>query len=167
MDTHIQIRKATPGDIGYIKQIADATWAQTYASILSAEQISYMFNLAYTPTALHTQMTTDKHVFLLLFYDHVATAFASYSVLPEANDTIKIHKLYILPQLQGKGLGKLLLDEVSQQATKQKINRLCLNVNRYNNALHFYKRYGFTVSREADIPVGPYWMNDYIMEKCL
>jgi ribosomal protein S18 acetylase RimI-like enzyme len=40
---------------------------------------------------------------------------------------------------------------------------LDLNVNRNNQAKHFYEKIGFNVIREEDIPIGPYWMNDYVM----
>jgi len=26
---------------------------------------------------------------------------------------------------------------------------------------------GFTIAYEEDIPIGPYWMNDYVMRKIL
>jgi hypothetical protein len=40
-------------------------------------------------------------------------------------------------------------------------------VNRYNNAKSFYEKMGFAIVREEDIPIGPYWMNDYVMRKAL
>ena len=42
-----------------------------------------------------------------------------------------------------------------------------LNVNRYNKALVFYEKMGFRTIREEDVPIGPYWMNDYVMCKQL
>jgi ribosomal protein S18 acetylase RimI-like enzyme len=38
-----------------------------------------------------------------------------------------------------------------------------LNVNRNNEAKEFYKKLGFKIIREEDIPIGQYWMNDYVM----
>ena len=71
----------------------------------------------------------------------------------------------MLPGTQGKGIGRLLLDEVEANCRERGGRTLWLNVNRYNKAQTFYERQGFRVLREEDIPVGPYWMNDYLMEK--
>ena len=40
---------------------------------------------------------------------------------------------------------------------------LDLNVNRHNQAQEFYKKLGFKIIREEDVPVGQYFMNDYVM----
>jgi hypothetical protein len=42
---------------------------------------------------------------------------------------------------------------------------LDLNVNRYNKAKSFYEKMGFAVAYEEDIPIGKYWMNDFVMRK--
>ena len=44
---------------------------------------------------------------------------------------------------------------------------LDLNVNRHNKAKNFYEKMGFQVAYEEDIPIGKYWMNDYVMRKIL
>ena len=47
-------------------------------------------------------------------------------------------------------------------------NIIELNVNRQNNAVDFYKRLGFTILKEVDIPIGKgYFMNDYVMSLTL
>ncbi|MBS1504124.1 MAG: GNAT family N-acetyltransferase, partial [Bacteroidetes bacterium] len=68
-------------------------------------------------------------------------------------------------QTQGKGYGKILINEVAQRTRDAGKHRLDLNVNRYNKARTFYEKMGFTVAYEEDIPIGPYWMNDYVMRK--
>ena len=43
-----------------------------------------------------------------------------------------------------------------------------LNVNRHNDAFHFYTKLGFSISKEEDNDIGEgYFMNDYVMEKVL
>ncbi len=75
----------------------------------------------------------------------------------------KLHKIYVLPNNQGKGYGKLLIDSVKQQLVSQNTIALDLNVNRYNPAQDFYKKLGFKIIREEDVPIGQYFMNDYVM----
>jgi GNAT superfamily N-acetyltransferase len=73
--------------------------------------------------------------------------------------------LYCLPVTQGKGYGKILIEEVSRRTKADGKHTLDLNVNRYNKAKTFYEKMGFTVVYEEDIAIGPYWMNDYVMRR--
>jgi hypothetical protein len=52
---------------------------------------------------------------------------------------------------------------VKQQVDGQNAMALDLNVNRFNPAQHFYKKLGFKIIGEEDVPIGQYFMNDYVM----
>jgi diamine N-acetyltransferase len=112
-------------------------------------------------------MEDKSQVFLLLYEQNVPKGFAAYGAWGEKPGTWKIHKLYVLPESQGKGFGKELLNKIKQRAKPNGVTTLVLNVNRQNPAFSFYKGYGFSVLREDDIPIGPYWMNDYVMTLAL
>ncbi|HYH55710.1 MAG TPA: GNAT family N-acetyltransferase, partial [Anseongella sp.] len=65
----------------------------------------------------------------------------------------------------GKGTGRLLMNAVETKVRELGGRILELNVNRFNKARSFYEKLGFAVRRAADIPIGPFFMNDYIMQK--
>ncbi len=67
------------------------------------------------------------------------------------------------PENQGNGYGRLLIEEVKRRLIIENIRILDLNVNRFNKAKEFYEKMGFSVLREEDVPIGPYWMNDFVM----
>lgn len=158
----IHIRSAAAEDIPQIRNIAAATWPEAYGSILTEEQIRYMLQLFYSPEALLQQMQEQGHRFLMLEENGQQLAFASYGQLSQ--EDWKLHKIYILPGQQGKGLGRLLLDRILEALQQEGAEGLRLNVNRHNKALKFYERLGFTVIGEEDIDIGEgYFMNDYIM----
>jgi GNAT superfamily N-acetyltransferase len=80
----------------------------------------------------------------------------------------KIHKIYLLPETQGKGIGKKVIDEIGKLALDNNSTALILNVNRFNTALGFYKKIGFEIVDEVNIDIGKgYLMEDYVMEKKL
>ncbi len=168
MSSIVSVRIAGPEDIPTIGFLAQQIWPSTYKDILSAGQIDYMLNLFYHPDSLNAQMFEKNHVFVMEEdEDEQPLGFASYSLIKEP-DIFKLHKLYVLPGLQGKGLGKLMLDFIAEQITSQGASALQVNVNRHNKATHFYEKLGFAVIGEEDIDIGNnYWMNDYIMEKKL
>ena len=163
-----QIRPATPTDYPAIQRIAHQTWPATFGHILSVEQLNYMLNWMYTPEAIVEQVEQKKHVFLIATDDAGDTVgYVSYEVDYKPTIT-KIHKLYLLPQTQGQGIGRLLIDEVAQRALAAGNIALGLNVNRQNRAVQFYERMGFSVVAHEDIDIGNgYLMQDFIMQKQL
>jgi ribosomal protein S18 acetylase RimI-like enzyme len=83
---------------------------------------------------------------------------------PDDHST-KIHKLYVLPEIHGKGIGKSMVHLAIQVAQSSNNDRLILNVNRFNKAVSFYKHIGFTILFEENIDIGNgFLMEDYVME---
>ena len=157
------IKPATEQDIPTIIALAEATWEPTYRFIISKEQIDYMYRVIYTPAALRRQMRDQHHAFLLAYVDGHPTGFASYSEKPD--QVFHLNKIYVLPSHQSQGLGQQLVQAVVEAVRAAGGLHLELNVNRHNPALGFYERQGFLQHREEDIPIGPYWMNDYVLRK--
>ena len=166
-----RIVSATLRDIPTIIQLAEGTWEPTYRFILSREQMEYMYRVIYTPAALKRQMAEQQHTFLLAYVDGQPAGYASFGPLPAADGApatdYKLHKIYVLPTQQGQGLGLHLIEAVEEAARRAGAHTLDLNVNRYNPAISFYERRGFVRQREENVPIGPYFMNDYVMRKTL
>ena len=167
MNSTLSLRFADIHDINTIGFLAQQIWPSTYKNILPAEQIEYMMDLFYSPASLKKQMKEDKHAFILIEDEEGSLGFASYSKI-SATGIYKLHKIYVLPALQGKGIGKAMIDFIATNIKPLGATALQLNVNRHNKARSFYERLGFTVIQEEDIDIGNnYFMNDYVMEKKL
>jgi len=165
MDSAIAIRFAGPEDIPVIGFLAQQIWPVTYTDILPAEQLEYMLHLFYSPGSLLKQMKEQAHDFLIVEEEEEPIGFASYSATDQPG-IFKLHKIYVLPGRQGKGLGKLIVDFIVEQIKTREATALQLNVNRFNKARSFYEKLGFRVIREEDIDIGQhYFMNDYVMER--
>lgn len=161
------IRQATLSDLETIIEIAEKTWWATYLPILEKEQIEFMLSKIYSVENISGQLEHGMQTYLLLIEDDKPVAFAGYSPREEDPEIYKLHKLYCLPETQGKGYGKILINEVANKTIEAGKHTLDLNVNRHNKAKDFYEKMGFSVAYEEDIPIGPYWMNDYVMRKKL
>jgi ribosomal protein S18 acetylase RimI-like enzyme len=86
----------------------------------------------------------------------------------ENGNITKIHKIYILPQTQGKGIGKTAMEAIEKLALENNSSSILLNVNRFNKALNFYQKMGFNVIDEVNIEIGNgYLMEDFVMEKVI
>jgi diamine N-acetyltransferase len=159
------IRQATVNDVETIRDIADKTWQAAYSKILKEEQLTFMLAEIYSTEKLTAQIRNKVQTYLLLEEDGNPVAFAAFSPRDETQEIYKLHKLYCLPETQGKGYGKIVINEIADRTLAAGKHTLDLNVNRYNKAKDFYERMGFVVVYEEDIPIGPYWMNDYVMRK--
>lgn len=160
----LEIKTAGPEDILVIRQLCFSIWPQTYASIISQKQIDYMLEMMYSEAALLKQMTEEANQFILVYDNNIPVGFASYSEFESTN--WKLHKIYILPNQQGKGIGKFVIDYIISTIGMLGAACLQLQVNRHNNAKQFYERIGFSILKTADFDIGNgYYMNDYVMEK--
>eukprot|EP01113_Clastostelium_recurvatum_P008123 TRINITY_DN13809_c0_g1_i1.p1 TRINITY_DN13809_c0_g1~~TRINITY_DN13809_c0_g1_i1.p1 ORF type:complete len:164 (-),score=39.58 TRINITY_DN13809_c0_g1_i1:5-496(-) len=149
-------------DFASVSKLAYEIWPGTYEAVIPKEQIYYMLDRMYTIESL-TKQHADEHTFLMLHCSGQSMGFVSFS--PGKEDGLyRIHKLYVHQSVQGKGYGKLLVDAVAQRAKQLGATCLELNVNRNNPALNFYKKLGFKITLEEDIPYGPFILNDYRLQ---
>jgi diamine N-acetyltransferase len=146
-----------------IISIAEKTWWPTYSPILNEDQIRYMLQVIYNQEALLKLMREGTQKFIVLRDANGFQGFAAYGVRPEDTLVFKLHKLYVLPENHGRGFGLALINEVISTIEKTSATALDLNVNRYNPAKTFYEKIGFHIIREEDVPIGPYFMNDFVM----
>ena len=164
----ITILDAGLNDIKTIQEITNITWPITYGEILSKEQLDYMLRLFYSEEALAKQIENKEQLFYLISDSESIIGFIGIEHNYKNEAITKIHKIYLLPETQGKGIGKKVFDEIQNMALENNSKALLLNVNRFNTALGFYKKIGFEVAEEVNIEIGNgYLMEDYVMEKII
>lgn len=158
----MKTRKANVSDISLIQSIAEAAWRPTYGEILSEEQCVYMLNWMYNTQKLEEQINGNIQFIILENQDSKAIGYASFEKTEDGNG--KLHKIYTHPDFKQKGGGSVLLNEIMNIAHSMNVKVLELNVNRYNTAVEFYLKKGFTIKEEIDLDVGNgFFMNDYVM----
>ena len=113
-------------------------------------------------------MLEEKHVFILVVENQKNIGYLSYTTILESNGALHLNKIYLVPQQQGKGLGKEMLQFAESAVKELGATALELNVNKYNQALHFYNHNGYTLKEEAVIDIGNgFVMDDFILIKNL
>ncbi len=107
----------------------------------------------------------NGHHYFIYSENEIPLGFVSIEFM-EDQKSMKIHKLYVLPSQQGKGIGVKLFEKAIEMMKIEGYERLFLNVNRFNVALQFYLRMGMHIQKEENIDIGQgYLMEDYVMEK--
>lgn len=160
-----KIRQATPNDIPLVHRLAKEVFFATYEPLQPKEKVAYLFNLMYNETVLTEQMEKKKHIFLLAEDASGYSGYASYEFNYKGSGKIKIHKIYVMPNAQGKGVGKEMINSIITVARQNKIETLLLDVYRHNPAIQFYEKLGFKKAGEQITEVGNrYVMDDFVME---
>jgi len=164
---NMEIRLLVKNELPILKDLAYRIWPSTYKEILSQEQMAYMLNWMYSIETLEESLESD-HYFFAIFDENRALGFVDIELNSSEVNEMKLQKIYVLPEKQGLGLGKKLLNFAIDFGKKQGVNHLTLQVNRFNKAVNFYRHAGFEIIDEQDFDIGNgYFMNDYVMKKCL
>ena len=161
-----QIVSATEADLPALAELAGVIWRQHYPGIISHGQIEFMLAKMYAVETLREELREKGIGFVRLLADGRFVGFASFGPQPEPG-VMKLHKLYLLPEMQGRGLGSRLLQHCEQAAQRLGARRLMIAVNKRNaKAIAVYARNGFIIADSivADIG-GGFVMDDYIMAK--
>jgi GNAT superfamily N-acetyltransferase len=163
---NIEIKPATADDWKIIQSIAHATWPVTYGGLLAQGQLAYMLELIYEEVSIRRQMSRGQE-FFIGYHVNEPAGFASVERQYKEATTLMIHKLYVLPSLQGKGVGKAFLDYLTALAMQTSHDRLMLKVFvRNQNAIRFYLHQGFHfIGNEVTMLGEGYEIEDCIMVK--
>lgn len=152
---------ATDCDIPALRALAETIWRESFAGIISPAQMAYMHGWMYSPATIARELAEGVHWEIA----RLGGENAGYlSVTVGADGVAKLNKLYLLPALQGKGLGQQMLAHVSAIASARGAREMRLQVNKRNlRAQRAYERFGFTRIEEAVFDIGGgYVMDDYI-----
>lgn len=161
------LRQASQEEMTIIQFIAGKVYGPTYLEILGQQQVNYMLGKLYSTSALW-ELMDQGHIFLIAQIQQQDVGFVTFNCTNAGKGIFKLQKLYVLPEMQGSGMGAFLVKEVIARVQQLEGKLLQLNVNRFNRARGFYEKLGFRVTEEVDIPIGEgYYMNDYVMEMVL
>ena len=165
MNKNIVLRSVLKEEYRKIRELAETIWPVCYKDILSVEQIKYMMNMMYSEEVIEKEVSEGVHYCFIEDNGETAgyLAWGPWQAVPE---TAKLHKLYLLPEKQGRGIGSTAIESVRQQLKAGGYRRLRLNVNRQNaNALRCYVRNGFNMVQLENNDIGNgFFMTDYVME---
>ena len=163
MESTVTITPAQAAQIPLVQRLARETWHRCYATILSAAQIEYMLERGYADDALLRFVVEPEAGLAIARRGDEPVGFAAW--LRADASTMKLDKLYVLPEHHRAGIGRMLIEHVGTHARAAACTSLTLNVNRNNApAIRAYERCGFAIRGRGDFPIGSgFVMEDYIM----
>ena len=162
------IRLAQLDELPILENLARQIWPATYANIISPAQIEFMLDWMYSSETLRQQQEQGHEFYILstvgLDIGFLALEWVENATLKKDRE-LKINKLYVLHEFQGKGFGRALVKKATERAIETNCHSIFLQVNKANSAKNFYLNLGFLVREEAVFDIGNgFVMDDYIME---
>ena len=119
---------------------------------INKEALGYLFSLEETSSQLD-KLSQDSHHYLLGFEDSTSHDLLGY-VHAEVYESLyskpglNILALAVLPQTQGQGIGKTLLQGLEHEAKKRDYNFIRLNSADHRLGAHaFYEKVGYTCDK--------------------
>jgi len=145
-------------DIPALCALARRIWRAHYPGIITEAQIEYMLDRYYGEEFITEQFEQGEPVHILAWKDESLLGFIS------LRRNGFIDKFYVDDAARSKGTGTALLSHVAGLAPEGGCLRLRVNRNN-RGSVEYYKKRGFAIETELDLPFGPYTLNDYEMVK--
>ena len=118
----------------------------------------------YSTKEIASQLKNPNYQYYLNLIDEISAGFIGFEFHYE-KATTKLHRIYLLEEFKGKGLGKKGLDFLKEKVKEASDRRIILNVNIDNPAKKMYESQGFKVYHKEAFDIGNgFVMDDYLME---
>ena len=162
----MEIRPATEADIPLLRDLAHRIWRECYPGIITLEQIEFMLGWMYSEDEIRRQIAA-KIPWEVAEEHGTAIGYLSYQL--ESDGSMKISKLYVLPEQQRRGHGRQILAHICEQARAAGAHEVWLQVNKRNGrAIGAYLKAGFRIAKEAVFDIGNgFVMDDYLMARAI
>jgi ribosomal protein S18 acetylase RimI-like enzyme len=135
---HVEVREAGVDDVREIQNVAQTTWDHTYRESIPESVRAEFVSQAYSADSLRRKM--ESNVFLVAGEGEEILGFADF--LPLSDTEAELAAIYVLPEMQGRGIGALLLESGIDRFPSR--TRFVLRVEQDNaQARRFYEAHGF------------------------
>lgn len=106
--------------------------------------------IPYSPMDRHADIADVEQYYMrngcfwCMFDNEVLIGTVAVRIIDIDNKVLELKRMFILPEYQGKGYGRLLLEYAIDYARKQQYNRICLDTRKqFSAAQHLYRSSGF------------------------
>ena len=165
MNNKVILRPVQKEEYAEVRALAETIWPVCYKDILSVEQIDYMMDMMYSESVISQEISEGVH-YSFVEVEGVIAGYLAWGPWHSVEGTAKLHKLYLLSEKQGRGIGSCAIELVKEAVRSAGCSRLRLNVNRQNaHAIKCYTSNGFTMVQLENNDIGNgFFMTDYVME---
>ncbi|TKD59291.1 GNAT family N-acetyltransferase [Flavobacterium sp. ASW18X] len=145
----MKIRKVNIQDIEKLKEIGKLTFAQTFSSENSEENMKEYLENAFSTEKLAAELTDQNTEFYFAELDKKIIGYLKINVgdsQTEIKDknALEIERIYVLKEFHGKKVGQILYGKAIELAKENNVEYVWLGVWEQNpRAIRFYEKNGF------------------------
>lgn len=170
IDTMPMIEMAQSTDVNTIRDLSIATFAETFASLNTEEDMEQYNERHFSTDELQREIDNPDSTFVVAKVDGVPAGYMKVNVGDAQTEEMlgnrmEVQRLYILRQYKRNGLGARFMHTAFDMARAQGKSVIWLGVWEHNDAaIAFYKRMGFVQFGSHDFVLGEDRQMDLLME---
>lgn len=107
--------------------------------------------IPYSPKDRHADVADVQRYYMqngcfqCLFENDVLIGTIAIRLIDSNNKIVELKRMFVMPEYQGKGYGRLLLEHAISYAKKCQYNKICLDTRKqFSAAQHLYRSCGFS-----------------------
>ncbi|PRO66499.1 GNAT family N-acetyltransferase [Alkalicoccus urumqiensis] len=164
----VELKPCSKQDIETLAAISQKTFQETFQEQNTPEDLDAYLRRAFSTEQLRRELETDGTSFYLLYENSAPAGYLKLNTggaqsEPMGADALEVERIYVLQAFQGRGFGRLLLDEAFQKARDAGMKRIWLGVWEKNeHAIAFYERRGFVKTGSHSFFLGTDEQTDYL-----
>jgi ribosomal protein S18 acetylase RimI-like enzyme len=148
------VRPWTEHDLPAVREVLRRTWEYSYAPFIPLNDLRLYLDEHYSLEALHRLIANPEITgFVGVRGDQPVAMMRTRNVLTESRTYVS--SLYVVPEEQGQGWGRALMNVAAQQAVSDGRKEVWLGVmNKNLQGLEWYRKHGFVAVREEPFKMG-------------
>jgi ribosomal protein S18 acetylase RimI-like enzyme len=166
----IEIKKATIEDLNTIISLGKQTYTETFAINNTPENNEKYLKENFNSDQLSAEINNPNSLFYLAYYENQPIGFLKTNQSDAQTEffkeqTLEIHRIYVMKSFHGKKIGQILLEKAIEIAKQLKVDYIWLGVWENNlNALGFYAKNGFVTFDSHVFILGDDQQTDLLMK---
>ncbi len=166
----MNIRKVNIQDVEKLKEIGKLTFAETFSSENSEENMKQYLENGFKTEKLTAELTDQNTEFYFAELDGKIIGYLKVNVGQSQTeikdkDALEIERIYVLKAFHGKKVGQILFDKAIELAREKSVEYVWLGVWEQNpRAIRFYEKNGFVAFGKHIFKLGDDEQTDIMMK---
>jgi len=166
----MKIRKVNIQDVEKLTEIGKLTFAETFSSENSKEDMQKYLKEGFSTEKLKTELTGKNAEFYFAELDdrvigYLKVNFGQSQTEIKDENALEIERIYVLKEFHGKKVGQFLYDKAIELAKKRNVEYVWLGVWEQNpRAIRFYEKNGFVAFDKHIFKLGNDEQTDIMMK---
>lgn len=164
------IRKASLIDIDKLREIGKLTFAETFSSENSEENMNEYLEKGFSTATLKIELTDKNAEFYFAELDEKIIGYLKVNVGEsqteiKVKNALEIERIYVLKEYHGKKVGQILYNKAIKLAQEKHLENVWLGVWEKNaRAIRFYEKNGFAAFDKHIFKLGSDEQTDIMMK---